>query len=86
MCYKSATLDISGAAIEMEGGKPGWYDAMNGLPGLLGASVADGCELLRILDYLLGRLTLFSEPIEVYQEIFELLRSVSNLAISDKSP
>jgi hypothetical protein len=83
---KSATLDISGAAIEMEGGKPGWYDAMNGLPGLLGASVADGCELLRIMDYLLGRLTLFSEPIEVYQEIFELLRDVSNLAISDRSP
>ena len=83
---KSATLDISGAAIEMEGGKPGWYDAMNGLPGLLGASVADGCELLRIMDYLLGRLTLFSEPIEVYQEIFELLRDVSSLAISDKSP
>ena len=83
---KSATLDISGSAIEMEGGKPGWYDAMNGLPGLLGASVADGCELLRILDYLLGRLALFSEQIEVYQEIFELLSDVSNLAISDKSP
>lgn len=83
---KSATLDISGSAIEMEGGKPGWYDAMNGLPGLLGASVADGCELLRILDYLLGRLALFSEPIEVYQEIFELLRDVSNLVISDRSP
>ena len=83
---KSATLDISGAAIEMEGGKPGWYDAMNGLPGLLGASAADGCELLRILDYLLGRLALFSKQIEVYQEIFELLRDVSNLAISDRSP
>lgn len=83
---KSATLDISGAAIEMEGGKPGWYDALNGLPGLLGASVADGCELLRILDYLLGRIMLFPKQIEVYQEIFELLRSVSNLAISDESP
>ena len=52
---KYATLDLSGAAIEMEGGKPGWYDAMNGLPGLLGSSVADGCELLRILDFLLER-------------------------------
>ena len=83
---KSATLDISGAAIEMEGGKPGWYDAMNGLPGLLGANVADGCELLRILDYLLGRVMLFPEQIEVYQEIFELLRAVSNLEISHKSP
>ncbi len=31
---KFATLDAYGMGIEMEGGKPGWYDALNGMPGL----------------------------------------------------
>ena len=30
---KFSTLDPYGMGIEMEGGKPGWNDAMNGLPG-----------------------------------------------------
>ena len=29
-----SSLDQSGFGVEMEGGKPGWNDAMNGLPGL----------------------------------------------------
>lgn len=82
---KSATLDLSGAAVEMEGGKPGWYDALNGLPGLLGASVADSCELLRILDYLLDRVIMFPLQIELYEEIAELLKDVSLLSKSDAS-
>lgn len=76
---KYATLDLSGAAVEMEGGKPGWYDALNGLPGLLGASVAEGCELLRILDYLIDRKVMFPETIEVYEEIGDLLREIYDL-------
>jgi hypothetical protein len=31
---KFSTLDPYGMGVEMEGGKPGWNDAMNGLPGL----------------------------------------------------
>ena len=30
---KFSTLDPFGMGVEMEGGKPGWNDAMNGLPG-----------------------------------------------------
>ena len=37
--------------VEMEGGKPGWYDALNGLPGLLGSSMAESCELARLLAF-----------------------------------
>lgn len=80
-----ATLDLSGAAIEMEGGKPGWYDAMNGLPGLLGSSVADGCELLRILDFLLERKRIFPDQIEVYEEIANLLKSLYSLEKAHKT-
>ena len=31
---KFSTLDPYGMGVEMEGGKPGWNDAMNGLPGI----------------------------------------------------
>ncbi|KAH8048049.1 hypothetical protein JL720_15911 [Aureococcus anophagefferens] len=39
---KFALLDPSGMGIEMDANKPGWNDAMNGLPGLLGSGMADG--------------------------------------------
>ena len=48
---KFATLDPYGMGIEMEGGKPGWYDALNGMPGLLGSSMAETYELARMLTY-----------------------------------
>ena len=38
---KTATLDPYGMGVEMEAGRPGWYDALNGLPGLLGSSMPE---------------------------------------------
>lgn len=49
---KFATLDPLGMGVEMEGGKPGWNDAMNGLPGLLGSGTPETFELLRLLRFL----------------------------------
>jgi hypothetical protein len=37
----------------MEAGKPGWYDALNGLPGLFGSSLCETYELERLLTFLL---------------------------------
>ena len=36
---KFAMLDPAGMGVEMEAGKPGWNDAMNGLPGLFGSEM-----------------------------------------------
>ena len=49
---KFALLDSYGMGIEMEGGKPGWNDAMNGLPGLFGSGMAETLELKRLVNYL----------------------------------
>jgi hypothetical protein len=49
---KFATLDPLGMGIEMEAGKPGWYDALNGLPGLFGSSLCETYELERLLTFL----------------------------------
>jgi len=50
---KFATLDPGGMGIEIEAGKPGWYDALNGLPALFGASMPETFELKRLLHFLL---------------------------------
>lgn len=72
---KFATLDPGIVGIEMEAGKPGWYDALNGLPGLFGSSVGESVELIRLLDFLASSFEEFGEeelllPVEVW-EFFE---------------
>ncbi len=54
---KFATLDPLGMGIEMEAGRPGWYDALNGLPGLFGSSLCETYELQRLLAFLLEAMT-----------------------------
>lgn len=50
---KFALLDSQGLGIEMDGGKPGWNDAMNGLPGLFGSSMPETLELKRLVEFML---------------------------------
>jgi len=49
---KISLLDPFGHGIEMEAGKPGWNDAMNGLPGLFGSGTSETFELYRIATFL----------------------------------
>ena len=55
---KFGTLDPEGMGIEMEAGKPGWYDALNGLPGIFGSSMNETYELLRLMRFLRENLPL----------------------------
>ncbi len=48
---KLASLDPCGIGVEMEADRPGWCDAMNGLPGLFGSSVNETIELQRLVDF-----------------------------------
>ncbi len=49
---KLATLDPCGVGVEMEADKPNWYDALNGLPGLLGSSLSETFEIKRLILFL----------------------------------
>lgn len=74
---KFATLDPDGLGIEMKAGKPGWYDALNGLPGLFGPSVAESFELVRLMQFLIRKFDTYPNkeiklPLEVYQLLEEL--------------
>ncbi len=71
---KFATLDPWGMGIEMEAGKPGWCDALNGLPGLFGSSMCETYELARLLDFLLGAMAEYpGGEVALPKEQFRLL-------------
>lgn len=73
---KYATLDPYGMGTEMEGGKPGWYDALNGLPGLLGSSMAETYELCRMLLFTIQQLREYDGEILMVQEAADYLQKL----------
>lgn len=85
---KFTTLDPEGMGVEMEGGKPGWNDAMNGLPGLFGSGMPETLELKRMLEFVLEALSLKSQvslPAESYgffMKAGELVRELEKGALS----
>ncbi|MCR4998527.1 MAG: hypothetical protein K6A05_01660 [Lachnospiraceae bacterium] len=81
---KFATLDPYGMGIEMEGGKPGWYDALNGLPGILGSSMAETYELQRMMHYLGHGLGLV-EIVPVFAELAELLQTLHGIVQANRT-
>jgi hypothetical protein len=82
---KLSSLDPEGLGVEMEAGKPGWYDALNGLPGLFGSSVCETLETKRHILFLLehfptfeaqhDKLAIFEEQAEFLDAMHELLGS-----------
>lgn len=66
---KFAALDAYGMGIEMEGGKPGWYDALNGMPGMFGSSMAETYELRRLLEYTIGALKKYQGEVYLLEEL-----------------
>lgn len=83
---KMASLDPSGIGVEMESDKPNWYDALNGLPGLMGSSMSETLEVKRHIQFLLeaiadqgenlSEIPLFSELIDFMNSIQELLTKI----------
>lgn len=66
---KISALDPYGMGIEMEGGKPGWYDALNGLPGLLGSSMAETWETYRLVKFLLDIVEETKKEVAILEEV-----------------
>lgn len=73
---KFATLDMYGMGIEMEGGKPGWYDALNGLPGIFGSSMAETYELYRLLKFIKKTIEKYKEVIVVPVELYQFMNGL----------
>ena len=82
MAVKASLLDPFGIGLEMEAEKPGWCDALNGLPGLLGSSTHEAFALRRWVGFVVDALqalegtpAIASCPVEVAN----FVRSVTHL-------
>ncbi|MFH1062430.1 MAG: cellobiose phosphorylase [Candidatus Omnitrophota bacterium] len=80
---KMASLDAFGCGIEMEANKPGWYDALNGLPGLFGSSVCETFELKRLIDFILNSIKQLNPdidmPVSLPKELHEFIKGLEAL-------
>ena len=56
LANKVASLSPSGVGIEMDAGRPGWHDSINGLPGLFGSTTSETFHLLRAIRMIRARL------------------------------
>lgn len=74
---KFMALDAYGMGVEMEGGKPGWYDALNGLPGLFGSSMAETYELGRMLEYVIAVLKKYPGSLVMLEETAALMEQAA---------
>jgi len=78
-----STLDPAGRGMEMEADKPGWNDSMNGLPGLVGSSLGETLELLRLCRFLfrsLGEMELDKgSTVPVYKELADFIRKLNKI-------
>jgi hypothetical protein len=80
---KISSLDAYGVGIEMEAGKPGWCDALNGLPGILGSSINESTEIKRLALILLNILNSceidMKSRIKIPEEVYSFFRRIYNL-------
>ena len=81
---KYATLDPYGMGVEMEGGKPGWYDALNGMPALFGSSMGETYELARNLNYTINALKRFPGMVKLTKEVGEFVEALGKVNEKDK--
>ena len=83
---KFSTLDPMGMGVEMEGGKPGWNDAMNGLPGLIGSGMAETYEMLRIVRYVKSSISKYSRSVIYPVEFGDFMATIRDtLTVHEKS-
>ncbi|MDO5345729.1 MAG: hypothetical protein Q4E91_08300 [Lachnospiraceae bacterium] len=82
---KTAALDSYGMGVEMEGGKPGWYDALNGLPGLLGSSMCETYETARTQEFVLRALETWRRELRIPGELAKLAEQICS-AIETEQP
>ena len=77
---KFAHLDPAEIGLSYEGNKPGWNDAMNGLPGLFGSGVSEMIELTKLVDFILEKLTQYKDhEIKILASTFELGLALSKV-------
>ena len=82
---KYSILDPMGMGVSMEAGKPGWNDAMNGLPALFGSEMPSSYELHEIVDFVGVTVDEVARAVSLPEELSALLDVISaQLALINK--
>jgi hypothetical protein len=80
---KMASLDPFGVGVEMESDKPNWYDALNGLPGLMGSSISETLEVKRHILFMINAIEELKlsgrATISIYEEGAHLISRLEKL-------
>lgn len=80
---KLASLDPFGRGIEMEADKPSWYDALNGLPGLIGSSLCETFELKRLAVFMIHAIedhqADLNGELELPEEVYDFAQKINRL-------
>ncbi len=79
---KFAAIDSYGLGVEMEGGKPGWYDALNGMPGMFGSSMNESYELLRMIRFAKKAIDDFGADIVLPKESADFAKELKDIEMS----
>lgn len=74
---KFATRDAYGMGIEYEGGRPGWNDAMNGLPGMVGSGMPETFELYQMLKYVKSVVDKYQRSVVIPAELGDMISTVN---------
>lgn len=87
LTIKAATLDSLGSGIEMEAGKPNWYDAINGLPAMFGSTTTEAYEVVRLARMITQWCERFSDQtIELPHELAVFVTEILSLVKKNVSP
>lgn len=73
---KFAMRDAWGMGVEYEGGRPGWMDSMNGLPGMVGSGMPETYEMLLLLKYVKKVSDSYGRGITVPAELAKMITTV----------
>ncbi len=77
LAIKASLLDPFGIGLEMEADKPGWCDALNGLPGLFGSATHEAYALRRGIAFV--KRNLAASPLALPVEVGQLVSAVSEI-------
>lgn len=83
ICNKISAIDPMSLGIEMEAGKPGWNDALNGMPSILGSATSEVFELARLVVFLNTHIA--QEPHTINTLILEFAQNLAALFKTESS-
>jgi len=75
---KFAMRDAWGMGVEYEGGRPGWLDSMNGLPGMVGSGMPETYELYLLLQYVKKVVDTYDRPVHIPVELHTMLSTMND--------